>query len=212
MKANGRTLLMVLQTAALPKNRPQVEADLFTCYDNMARYTGGGAVRATVGDRTPTAPGTPGGGVPGTGPGGGLVQPIVNVVQKALGRLQAKVDRAVYRPRATARLSVTFKNPNAYTVRLATLRIGLPKGAFLYVKGSSAGATRKNPRRAGRVLTWNVGKGVRAGASLTLRFRVVLPAKAGRYSLTSTATARLPNGATITSSLAKPTRIVVRGR
>jgi hypothetical protein len=209
MRANERTLVMVLQTEAIPdkaaKNR------VLRCYNALsaASFKGGDAQPTQSGGTAPV-----GGGVPGSAPVGrpGLVQPIVNAVANSLGKLGAKADKRVYAPRSVARLSVTFSNPNAFAVRLATIKVGLPKGAFVYVGRSSAGATRKDPARAGRVLTWKVGKAVKARGSITLRFRVLVPAKAGRYAFTSSATSLLPNagGAVVTSSLKAPTGIVVR--
>ncbi len=196
MRANERTLLMVLQTKEIPAaSRDRV----LRCYSALAAaaFQGGGAGTTQPGAGTPGAPVSVG-------------RPIVDLVKQALASVSQRVDRKAYAAGGTARFTVTFRNRNDYAVRLASVVATLPKGAFAYVKGSSVGVSRKNPAKAGRQLTWKVGKAVAANGTVTLHFRVKLPARAGTYRTTVRTVATLATGATITSTLKTATKIVVR--
>lgn len=207
MRANERTLLMILQTQQIPDDQAEARANIEKCYASLAAagYQGGGSGSTVPGG------GTTDGGAPGGAPGGpvSVVQPIVKLVQNSLSSIGQRTNRRRYAPGGIATFTVTFRNPNAYALRLRTITATLPKGAFRYVVRSSVGATRKNPRRVGRKLTWTINKAVRARGTMVLRYRVKLPLRPGRYQVGTRAVATLPNRAVITTSLRKTTKFFI---
>jgi hypothetical protein len=212
MRANQRTLLMILQTQQIPADNPTALDNIKRCYASLAAagYEGGGSGATEAGG------GTTDGGAPVTGgPAGApvsVVQPIVRLVQNSLSSIQQRTNRARYAPGGVATFTVTFRNPNAYPLRLRTITATLPKGAFRYVLRSSVGATRKNPKRVGRKLTWTINKTVQAKKTMVLRYKVKLPLRAGRYQVATRAVATLPNRAVITTSLRKTTKFAIVAR
>lgn len=205
MRANKRTLIMVLQTPA---------STTLDCFTSLA-------ARSYAGENAPApganpAPGTGGaspetGGTATTGGGGGnLATPIVGSVTRAFARIGQRAHlRTVRRGRVNA-FTITVQNPTRAAARLTQVVATLPTNAFRYVPRSSTGASRANPRVAGRTLIWNLNRALAPGSRVTLTFRVRVPQRPGRYLSRARARVVFPDNRVLTPRLFNPTTIVVR--
>jgi uncharacterized repeat protein (TIGR01451 family) len=76
--------------------------------------------------------------------------------------------------------TITIHNSNASSVVVNSVTDTLPAG-FVYVAGSTTGATTANPTISGQTLTWNGSFSAPAGGDVTLHFNVTAPTTPGTY-------------------------------
>ncbi|MDO8484493.1 MAG: Ig-like domain-containing protein, partial [Candidatus Limnocylindrales bacterium] len=74
--------------------------------------------------------------------------------------------------------TITFSNPNAFTVSLSSVFDDLPTG-FSYVVGSTSGATSAEPAISGGRLTWSGPIAVGASADISIHFAVTVASLIG---------------------------------
>ena len=173
MRAAGRTLLFVRQIA------PETTVSL-ACYQSIAaRAAAGGAAVDSGRD---------------------LVAPIMALVQQALAPLTLGSDRRLVRSGALARFTVTVTNATGEAVDLDELVLKLPRG-FVYQRGSTTGASNRNPTVTGQTLMWrHPVVGLRPGARLRLQVSSRVTAwLGGRYRAQARATVRTADNRAFTT-------------
>jgi hypothetical protein len=142
--------------------------DGLTCLGTPPVSDGGGTTPP------PPSPGSNSDHSSNSGPGGGSTS---STSHKSSLKITTRLGKSRSRQGATNSFIVTVANPNATQVKLARIRVCLPKG-FQLIGRSMAGDLRKAPTtgrcgsgRKSLQLTWNA-VGVRASGSLRFSFKV----------------------------------------
>jgi len=136
-----------------------------------------------------------------------LTRPILNLITRAYAPITIGSDLGVALPGARAGYTMTLRNPNRFTLRVRELSALVPTG-LRYQPRSTSGVTRRNPRVAGRRLTWVVGASLRPRQTAALHFVLRVPNGARRAVTTASATVDIGRGEIITvQSKADPVRV-----
>ncbi|MBA3330771.1 MAG: VWA domain-containing protein [Actinobacteria bacterium] len=181
MRAAGRTLVMIRQVS-------QLTTSSLGCYAGMAALA------------------APGGAARDSGRGD-LAQPVLNLITRAYAPVEIRADLAVALPGARAGYTLRLQNPNRFNLRVRELSALVPPG-LRYQPRSTSGVTRRNPRVAGRRLTWPIGTSLRPRQTVALHFVLRVPAGSRRAVTTASATVDIGRGEIITtSSAADPVRV-----
>jgi uncharacterized repeat protein (TIGR01451 family) len=118
------------------------------------------------------------------------------------------VDDSEVEPGATVTYTITVTNPNTVAVPVDSVSDTLPAG-FIYVPGSTTGATTADPSIAGQVLTWTGPFEVPAVSSIVLNFQATASVTPGVYPNSADAVAEdgfsvTPSGPTAEVTVTEP--------